>query len=481
MPLRRLNLGILLGRERATALMGALIAVAVMAAGAHKLGFAAVAVPAGVLAVLLVIMHPRVAVGLPVVLAILCEGESQGETSGLFTFASEFYHPLYKHLTALDALVAVAVIAVTLDLIRRRRPVQVPRELRLPLVLLVLGMLSGVLVGREGGKGLSSLVLAENVLGYLIVLPLAVANLDLHPRQVRLLLAGAFGLAALKGLLGVAASVAGHGSSFEGHSTLTYLEPTANWVVMLALLGVFAAIVARMRPPRWMLLATPLLVASLLLSYRRSFWIATVLGLLLVLVIALSPVGRRMLIPTALFIAAAIWLLGSLSFQSQSPIVKRAVSLSPTSLQNNAQDRYRLDERANVLAEIKRHPITGLGILVPWHASARTLSVEHENGREYVHFAALWFWLKLGIMGLLAYLSLLVAAASGAWRVWRRSRGAITRAFGLASLCGLVGLLVAETTATFTGVDPRFTLVFGAQIGLLALSARQASAPALAE
>ena len=43
---------------------------------------------------------------------------------------------------------------------------------------------------------------------------------------------------------------------------------------------------------------------------------------------ALSPVGRRLLVPTALFVAAGIWLLGSINFQSENPIVKRAASLS---------------------------------------------------------------------------------------------------------------------------------------------------------
>jgi len=128
-----------------------------------------------------------------------------------------------------------------------------------------------------------------------------------------------------------------------------------------------------------------------------------------------------------------------------------------------------LDERANVLGEIREHPITGLGLSVPWQATVQPLSVEHENGREYVHFAALWFWLKLGILGLLAYLATIAGAGLLGWRVWRRSEEGPLRAFGLASLCGFAGLLVLETTATFTGVDPRFTVLLCAQIGLLAL------------
>jgi O-antigen ligase len=305
-----------------------------------------------------------------------------------------------------------------------------------------------------------------------------VANLDLDPRRVSLLLQGAFGLAIVKAALGLIEVVGGYGSSIDGSSKLTYYEPTANWLILIAVLGVFAAVVAGARPPVWMLLGTPLLVASLILSYRRSFWIAAVLGLLLVLLLALSPTGRRMLVPVGLLVAAAIWLLGSINFQSQSPLVRRVASLAPSSLETNLEDRYRLDERENVLGAIREHPITGLGIRVPWPATFRPLAVEHVEGRQYVHFVALWFWLKLGILGLIAYVMLMIAAAALSWRVWRRSHEPLLRAFGLASLCGFAGLIVIETTASFTGVDARFTVLLGAQLGLLVLlSKRERASP----
>jgi O-antigen ligase len=334
-------------------------------------------------------------------------------------------------------------------------------------------MVAGIVTGHAAGVPLSTALHKENILAYLLFLPLAVANLDLDRRQMSLLLQGAFALAILKAVLGLAEVASGHGTTVVGSSALTYYEPTANWLIMIALLGIFAALVARLRPPLWMLLGSPLLVASLLLSYRRSFWIAVVLGLLLVLLLALSPMGRRLLVPGTLIIAAAIWLLGSINFQSaQSPIIKRATSLTPSSLTSNVEDRYRLDERANVLGAIREHPITGLGIEVPWQATVRGLSVEHGGeARQYVHFAALWFWMKLGILGLVAYVMLLSGGAVLAWRVWRRSHGPLLRAFGLASLCGFAGLVVIETTATFTGSDPRFTVLIAAQIGLLALLA----------
>jgi len=111
-----------------------------------------------------------------------------------------------------------------------------------------------------------------------------------------------------------------------------------------------------------------------------------------------------------------------------------------------------------------------------WVASARALPVEHVDGRLYVHFALLWWWLKLGILGAAAFVGLLLGGFVLAWRTWRRNREPLFRCFGLASLVGLAGLIAIETTASFSGVDARFTVALGAQLGLLAaLSAGSAS------
>ncbi|HEX4436016.1 MAG TPA: O-antigen ligase family protein [Solirubrobacteraceae bacterium] len=472
MPSWRLHPRELDGRELAIGLTAGMATVLIILIAGHKLGDTeALIAPLGLTLLVIVLMRPILAVCLTVGVAILCEGA----TFGLFTFTNDLYTPLYKRLTPLDALVALAVIAVALDMLRDKRSLRFPRELRLPHLILVLAMISGVAVGKASGSGVKSLVLAENMVAYLLILPLTVANLKIDPARLRLLLGGAFALAIAKALIGLAEVAAHKGVSIEGNANLTYYEPTANWVIMLAILAIAVALLARLRPPLWMLLGSPLLIATLVLSYRRSFWIATVLGLLLVVLLALSPVGRRLLVPTGLVVAAAIWLLGSINFQSQSPIVRRAASLSPTSLTTNVEDRYRLDERANVLADLEKKPVTGLGMLVGWEATKRPLPVEHEGGRQYVHFALLWWWMKLGILGLLAYPLLLLAMARLAWKVWRHSREAIFRSFGLASLCGVAGLLVAETTATFLGTDLRLTVVIGIQIGLLALLAQQSA------
>lgn len=459
-----------------TTAIAALLAVV----ATYKLGIVGLLVPLGMVLAMLLVRRALLIVTLVTGLIILFEGP----TFGILTFGSHLYTKIYGDFDVPDALVLLMLVAIMIELRRNGCRLVVPRPLRLPSVLLVLGMLMGVIVGRAGGQSLRFVIASEDGLAFLILLPIAIGSMPIERRQVIALLYGAMGLAIVKAILGLVEVAGGHGQAIEGEATLTYREPTANWFIMIALLTLLASVVGRRRwatvfearrwPPLWMLLGSPLLVASLLLSYRRSFWIAAVLATALVLLLGLSPLGRRLLLPAALLVALAVWLLGSTNFQSQVPLVKRAVSLQPSSLEANVEDRYRLDERANVIAEIERHPITGLGMEVPWSATVRPLPIEHEGGRNYVHFAALWFWLKLGVLGFLAYVGMLLGSMVLAWQAWRRSREPALRAFGLASLCGIVGLGVIETTATFTAVDARFTILLGVQIGLLALLSRTA-------
>jgi len=286
-------------------------------------------------------------------------------------------------------------------------------------------------------------------------------------------LKGAVALALCKAALGLVVMATGGSVELDGGTHLTYYEPTANWLILLALLGTVAAIAGGMPKERWMAIGVPLLTASLLLSYRRSFWIAAVLGLLLVLLLGTSPRGRRVVGPALVMVAAAIWLVGSIEFQAQTPLASRVQSLSPSQLQMNAEDRYRLDERVNVIAEIERHPIVGIGLQRGWVASARPLPVEHVDGRLYVHFGLLWWWMKLGVLGAIAFVAVLLCAMLLAWRAWRRNQQPLLRCFGLASLCSFAGLVAIETTASFTGVDARFTVLVAAQLGLLATLARR--------
>jgi hypothetical protein len=332
-------------------------------------------------------------------------------------------------------------------------------------------MIGSAVNSHAHGISIHFAILSEVTLGYLVVVPLAVANLRITPAQLKQLLFGLLALAVLKAGLGLLELGSGHSLQIEESGHLTYYEPAANWVIMIALFSAVAALIMRLKPPRWLFLPSVLLFASLLLSYRRSFWIAAVLGVAVIVLLGTRPAGKRLLLPVTLALVAGIWAVSSIPFQASSPLVKRAASLAPSKLDTNKSDRYRIDERVNVEANIREHPITGLGLDVPWKQEVRPLSIESNEQGLYVHFALLWYWVKLGLLGLFAYLSLLIGIAMLAWRVARQGRNNAFRAFGLASLGGIAGMAVMEATATFAGADSRFTLVLAVQAGLLALMA----------
>jgi hypothetical protein len=446
------------------ALGAALATLAIAVFAERRIGSAGLFVPLLLVAVVLLVRRPIAAVATAVALPILCEGPTFG-----IPVMTRLYDPIFKQLTPLDGLVGLAVVAVALDLVRRRRQPHLPPALALPLLLVALAMAAGIAVTQADGGGLRNTLFSMHVLAYLLLLPIAVVNLDLRRSQLELLLKGAVALALVKAGMGLIVMAGGGSVALDGGGHLTYYEPTANWLTLVALLGVLAAIVGGMPRERWMALAVPLLTASLVLSYRRSFWIAAVLGLLLLLLLGTTRSSRRVVVPAALLVAIAIWVVGSIEFQAATPLATRVQSLSPTKLERNAEDRYRLDERVNVIAEIGRHPVSGLGLDRGWAASERPLPVEHADGRLYVHFTLLWWWMKLGILGAVAFVSLLLGGLLLAWRTWRRNAEPLFRCFGIASLCGIAGLVAVETTASFTGVDARFTVLFAAQLGLLAV------------
>jgi O-antigen ligase len=459
------------GANRAAAALLA-AGLALVAAAALRYGPAALALPLAAAAAVALLQRARIAVALVVALVVICEGRSDD----LLGFTSWMYDPLPLRVTPMESLLALALLAVLLDRLRAERPVRLVGPLTVPLLLVALAALAGAATGLFAGVGGEDVVFAGRQLIWLPIVPLLVVNVVETERQVRGALAFGAGVALLKAALGLVGVVAGIGVVVEGE-TITYYEPTANWLVLLAILGVVAALQLRARPPLWLLAGTPLLVLSLALSFRRSFWIAAALGVLLVVLLGSRPLGRRLAVVAGVLLALALWTLSLQPLQTEAPIVERARSLEPSKLEQNAQDRYRIDELDNVMAEIRRQPITGLGLGAQWTA-IHPLGVEHENGRGYTHVVALWWWLKLGILGLLAYLAVIGTCLAMSWQVWRRSADPLFSAAGLALLCGLAALAVVETVGSFTGVDPRFTALVGALGGLLAVMRRLAVRPA---
>jgi O-antigen ligase len=432
---------------------------------AGRFGVAAVAAPFAVVAAILLLGRPGVLLAILLVLTVMCEYRAPG----LLKPTSNFYEPPLVALPAYQLLFVFLCAATALD-VSRSRAFRLPAPFTLPLLLLAFALVIGVVNGLFSLSDTSPLGPELRIQLVLLLMPLVVVNVVRNREQLHLVLRVAAVVVALKAVVGLAAATSGGGTADVYGQSLTYYEPTGNWLMIAFLLTMVGALVTRTRVSRWLLPVVPLAFATLLLSYRRGWWIGTVVGLVVVVVVGTGPFGRRLLVPAVLVLGIAAWAMlstGLVNDRVQGPVAERIRSLDPTKLQSNVYDAYRIVERRNVLASIAERPVSGLGLGARWTARY-PVPVAYPDARVYTHIAALWYWLKLGILGLLAYVGLILAALLATYQVFRRHPDRMLRVAALGLMGAIVALAVTEMTESNTGVDPPFTVVIGAVFGLLA-------------
>ena len=424
--------------------------------------------------------RPVWALGIAVALPILIEPETDWGPS---TVPARIYDVLPgAKITPLEVLVIFALVAALLDRRARREPARSLGVLSAPVALLVLGLLVGMVTGYDAGTGVSDLFISSRNALLVIVVPLIVVQVVGSRVPLRVALGVLLALAGVKGLAGMAALVTGQtAASSSGGDALTYYYAPTNALTMFALLFCFVCALRRLRLPAWAWGAVPFMALSLTFSYRRSFWVGTTLGVILVLLFALGQNARRVGIPAVVAVSTALFLSlgtglggGLLPAEGGSPsgLSGRLSSLNPQAVSQSKDDRYRIGERKNVLADLREAPLQGLGLGVNYRARYPLSigSIPH----DYVHVAALWWWMKGGILGLLGYATLMLVSVLAGARVFSRHPDPLVRAAGLAAACGMVGFAVAEATGTFVGPDPRAGVLIGAIVGLLAVADREA-------
>lgn len=423
---------------------------------------------------------PRIALAALVVAITVVEGDEKGFLAGLQRTG------IYQSLPGLplapfDLLMAGIVAAVALRAVRRRRLV-LPDPLTFPLILLGSAVIVGGVHGFFDPAGSLALLIDQGRrLAYLVLLPFVVVNLLETRRDVHLALGVGIALVVYKAATGMLGWLLGAGRTVEG-TVLTYYQPLPNLLLLIFILIVGAALLSRAAPPRLTLWLTPLAIAVLILSFRRNWWIGLVLGTIVVMLAASGRRGRALVIPAGAAMVVALYIgFGALAkSESNNPIVQRAQSLDPSALQAQSDDRYRLDEQRNVAAEIRAEPVLGLGLGVPWTVRY-PLSENLPGAQDYVHMALVWYWLKLGMLGLLGYLAVTFTVVSSGFRLWRTGSHAWYRAVGLGFAAAVLGLMLAETSSSFTGVEARSTILFATGAGivcvLLRISASEASSP----
>lgn len=440
-----------------------------IAAGLQFAGPKGALAPAIGLLCLVLLRFPGFTFGLLLVITVLAEAEA----TGLIPSGASFYNKAVSSLTPVDLLLLLGLGGVLLRFVTDDERPRLPEPLTIPLIVLTLALAAGAVTGFTAHAGVTQGDLfhrAMHVL-YLVLVPLLAVNVLRDTRALKLFAAIVAALAALKGISGLYVSLAGVGETVEDE-TVTFLSPLPNLMMMVLVLGVAAALVRKVKIPVWIVAGAPIALLSLTLSFRRSFWIATAFALVTVVIVASRRRGRTVLaiggVALALTLVAAVT-IGSSDDPSASPLAERAQTISPGGLGTNRGDRYRMDERKNVIENIESHPLTGIGLGVPWTVH-QPLAEAHD--RRYAHVATLWYWLALGPIGLIAYLALLGSGLWTAVRIWRRHPDEIVQACAIAAFGTILGLGIVELTATFTGIEPRVSLIVGGALGWLAAAWR---------
>jgi O-antigen ligase len=441
---------------------------AVFAAASYKLGIVpGLLALAGILAVPLLLNNARAAFAAWLTLIVIAENTDDWNIS----FFIKLYDKTPAYFSISFLLLLTAAAAVLLDVIRPSVEARLPHPFVPALVLTAIAIVFGFANGALGpGIPKFAVLGAIEDYGSLLLPPLIVVNIVRDRSDLTRLLAYLAGLTVLKSVAGIIGVLGGFTGTEVSLGHLSYLAPATNWMAMVYLLAVVAARLSGTSLPRWMWWSTPLVLASFVLSQRRSFWLAFAFAVILIVPIASGRTLRRLLLP-AVGLTAVIVYLGvatGVAGPVQGSLIKRATSVTPTKVTANKEDRYRIAELHNVWPAIQRQPLEGLGVGVPWTETS-PLPFEYPFNHYFTHFAVLYWWMTCGLLGLAAYVFLMGSAAVTGIRQWWRARGPIERLAALSLGFGILGMMVVELTTTVLGADIRGTSLVATSIGILAV------------
>ena len=262
-----------------------------------------------------------------------------------------------------------------------------------------------------------------------------------------------------------------------------------GWWLFTALIG----LVDR-RPPRWYAAGWAITGTAVLVTFNRSFWVASAF-VAVVIVTAAAPAQRRVLgrmVVRAGLAAAVVIALVMVSPPNPAQtairsVVERGATLVDGSTYDAELDadgrgvsslEFRRIETAYAAERVGGTVVLGLGAGAAYRPfDDRLDSAEFVNGERYIHNGHVFVILKAGLLGYLALLVAYLATAVGGWRIWQRAGDPAERAIGLV-VTVTVPAILATSIVDPAIADVAWAPVFGVLAGWTAVVVRQSSGPA---
>jgi len=206
---------------------------------------------------------------------------------------------------------------------------------------------------------------------------------------------------------------------------------------------------------RLVLLALGLNVASLLLTFERTFWVAAAVGVLIVALRSGRARRARALMWITACAATGLVVLSAVAPGTLKTAEQRLFSIGSYQVDNSV--RYRTVESGFVLDKIRESPWigTGLGDSIYW---GQPWTQTKPTTQTYTHVGYLWLVWREGIIGAVVILALMAMAI-----LWpgRAVGGGLISAMRVGAQSSLLALLIVNLTfPAFQGTQITYVMGF---------------------
>ena len=232
---------------------------------------------------------------------------------------------------------------------------------------------------------------------------------------------------------------------------------TADFTLLVCFLG--SAVYAFLNNQKWTVaavLSTTLVTAAIIVTYSRAAWAAAAFT-----VVALAAVSRwshRIVVSIGVVILLVV--LGQATNVSEPLSARLAGTLDPD---QDSTTSYRLTEYSLAMAAVSERIVVGRGFRGGF---ADKGVVDARTDTRLVHNNIIWVWLKMGILGVFAYIWLLGGALIDSSRALVRLRARVWSGRPIAAAAAfLIAYSVVSMVGNLLG-HVRDNILLGVSLGL---------------
>jgi len=332
--------------------------------------------------------------------------------------------------------------------------------LNIPLLLFVsAALLSAIISVVKFGADFNDVARQFRVISYYLLFFLT-TNLITEKQQIKLLVKGLFIIAAVVAAAMVVQAIIGEsiqlmpgriesaGTSGSEFGALRILPPGQTLVFVTFIVSICALVFNQEKPVLFSstFYLTLLLGMGIVLTYNRSYWVTAILGIMTLLMITATENKIRLaaLLMVILICCGSIFAMfggtGGKLGTTVDAVTERFSSLfAGKELEQSSSLDYRRMENEYAVAQIKRHPLMGIGLANDYRPD---IYGPDDNLNYYVHNAYLWLILDFGFFGFVLYLWFYLRFILRGFRNWQKIEDTLMQSVVAGSMLSGTGLLL---------------------------------------